>query len=379
VWTLAVPEPADELRTVPGIARDLAAEEKAYEQAPLHDFFRLHADTFRLLRPIRGIAAAAITMAPSLQAATRRLLETQAAEPTRPAVQVDPHSLTSELKQFAGSIGISATGVTVFDPKYTFAEYADKAVGDRVVVFVLEQNYDATQKIPSYRSEQAALATYGQLEDRAAAVSDWLRDRGWRARPESYLGESMHIAYAVAAGLGQLGLNGQLLTPYAGSRCRLNVLTTNAPLVTDEPVDYGIEGVCDRCQACVRRCPVGAIPKQRKEYRGITKAKLNTKRCLPLMLQSSGCSICMKVCPVQRFGLPAVLGEYQRSGQILGKGTDDLEGYDWPLDGQHYGPQRKPQVPDNVVQPPSFVFDPARVEPPDDASGDGRHHRSGIR
>jgi epoxyqueuosine reductase len=43
----------------------------------------------------------------------------------------------------------------------------------------------------------------------------------------------MFIAYAVAAGLGQLGLNGQLLSPYAGSRCRLNVLTTNAPLVCE--------------------------------------------------------------------------------------------------------------------------------------------------
>jgi epoxyqueuosine reductase len=87
-----------------------------------------------------------------------------------------------------------------------------------------------------------------------------------------------------------------------GSRCRLNVLTTNAPLVCDEPVDYGIEGVCDRCQICVRRCPVGAIPNHRSEHRGIVKAKLNTKRCLPLMMQTSGCSICMKACPVQRYG-----------------------------------------------------------------------------
>jgi uncharacterized protein (DUF849 family) len=55
------------------------------------------------------------------------------------------------------------------------------------------------------------------------ALAQWLRDRGWRARPETFMGESMFIAYAVAAGLEQLGLNGQLLTPHAGSRCRINV------------------------------------------------------------------------------------------------------------------------------------------------------------
>jgi hypothetical protein len=69
------------------------------------------------------------------------------------------------------------------------------------------------------------------------------------------------------------------------------------------------------------------------------------------MMQTSGCSICMKVCPVQRYGLRAVLDEYRRSGQILGKDTDDLEGFDWPLDGRQYGPNEKPHVPASVVRP----------------------------
>ena len=101
----------------------------------------------------------------------------------------------------------------------------------------LEQNYGSTQLIPSERSERAALATYGQLEDRLVALSGWLQQRGYRARPEDYIGESMFIHYAVAAGLGQLGVNGQLLTPQAGSRCRINVLTTDAPLEFDWPLD----------------------------------------------------------------------------------------------------------------------------------------------
>ena len=271
--------------------------------------------------------------------------------------------MTGELKAYAAEIGISAAGVTGFDEKFTLAEHRGKAVGEHVVVCVLEQNYDATQRIPAHRSKQAASSTYGELEDRMVLLADWLRERGWRARPEDFQGESMFIAYAVAAGLGQLGLNGQLLTPHAGSRCRINILTTDAPLVGDEPKDFGIEGICDRCQICVRRCPVGAITNVRKEHRGITKAKFNTKRCLPPMMQSAGCSICMKVCQVQRYGLPAVVRHYEHTGQILGKDTDDLEGYDWPLDGRHYGPGTTPHVPDSVVRPPGFQFDPTRTTP----------------
>ena len=367
-WTDPVSDPPEELRTVAGIRRDPRAEQEAFERAPLHDFFRLHADALAVLLRKANLIAAEVRVAPRLRRATGKLVARQDAEPDRAPVATDPRRLTADLKAYAATLGISATGVTAVDPKFTFAENAGNAVGDRVVVCVLEQNYDATQRIPGHKAEQAALSAYGELEDRMVALADWLQERGWRARPEPFLGESMFIPYAVSAGLGQLGLNGQLLTPHAGSRCRLNLLTTNAPLVFDEPVDYGIEGVCDRCQICVRRCPVGAIPNHRSEHRGITKAKLNTKRCLPLMMQTSGCSICMKTCPVQRYGLPAVLDEYRRSGRILGKDTDDLEGFDWPLDGRHYGPGEKPRVPDAIIQPSDFHFDPTRTEPPTSAS-----------
>lgn len=361
-WSASRTDVPDELTTVPGIGRDQAAEEAAFLEHPLHEFFALHAEAFPVV--LRRIAPTIVTAGPWLFSATRRLKMAQNRPPkVSPGADVDPAALTAELKAEARRLGISGAGVAAFDPKYTFAEFEGLAVGDRVVVCALEQNYDATQRIPSLKSERAAVSTYGELEDKLLALAEWLRARGYRARPETFSGESLVIHYGVAAGLGQLGMNGQLLTPQAGSRCRLNVLTTDAPLVFDKPVDYGIEGICDVCQICVRRCPVGAIPKQRKEYRGITKAKLNTKRCLPVIMASEGCAICMKVCPIQRFGLDAVMEEYQRTGAILGKGTDDLEGYDWALDGRHYGPGERPRLPIEVTSPKDLTFDATRVEP----------------
>jgi ferredoxin len=378
-WTQPIPEPPESLRTTPGVRLIPEAQQAAFDDNPLHDFIRLHPGMRGNESPTAHMWVSTLSTAPRMQAAARRRAAfvrelAPEAEPRR----VAPAELTKALRAESARLGLSAIGVTAYDIKYNFAEYHGLNVGDTVIVGLLEQNYDSTQLIPSIRSEKAALTTYGQLEDRMRQLAEWVRAQGYAARPEGFVGESMAIAYAVAAGLGQLGLNGQLLTPHAGSRCRLHVMTTDAPFVQDEPVDYGIEGVCDACRICVRRCPPGAIPAVRKESRGVVKAKLNTKRCLPVMGKASGCSICMKVCPVQRYGLPAVLAEYEKSGQVLGKGTDDLEGYDWPIDGRHYGPGSTPRITEDILRTPGFVLDMDRREPPDTAKDTSADDRLGA-
>jgi NAD-dependent dihydropyrimidine dehydrogenase PreA subunit len=105
----------------------------------------------------------------------------------------------------------------------------------------------------------------------------------------------------------------------------------------------------------VRRCPSGAITKTRKLHRGIEKAKINTKRCLPVVAQAHGCAVCMKVCPVQRYGLAAVYDHYAETGEILGTGTDELEGYTWPGDGRFYGPGGTPRVPASFFAHPELA------------------------
>jgi epoxyqueuosine reductase len=229
-----------------------------------------------------------------------------------------------------------------------------------VIVCVLEQNYAATQTIPSLRADRATMVTYAELMRLAAELAGFLHGRGYRAHAHDYEGQAVVIHYGVQAGLGQLGLNGQLLTPHAGSRCRLTLITTDAPLVPDEPVDYGIHKVCDACKACVRRCPANALPAVRKWYRGVEKSKLNTARCLPVMARAHDCAICMKVCPVQRYGLAAVIEQYERTGRILGRGTNELEGYNWPLDGRHYGPAERPRLDPSLFAPQEIADFPER-------------------
>ena len=72
--------------------------------------------------------------------------------------------------------------------------------------------------------------------------------------------------------------------------------------------------------------------------------------------------MCMRVCPVQKYGLDAVKEHHAATGQILGKGTDELEGYHWPLDDRHYGPGEKPRIDsDALLHPSDLVLDLTRT------------------
>ena len=82
---------------------------------------------------------------------------------------------------------------------------------------------------------------------------------------------------AEKAGLGQIGLSGQLLTPEYGPFIRLCGLVTTAPLPAEEkPVPQ----LCDRCGACADSCPGRAIGGKGTDlmrcavyYRGLNRSK----------------------------------------------------------------------------------------------------------
>jgi len=362
-WKPFTAEIPDDLKTYPGEIRDIEEEDRLAEEQPLHEFFSLNPDASELF--VKKGLGFWIPTANRLGAAIHRLRKATRLKPrvTPSALaDADPVELTGTLRAEAERLGLSRIGIAANDPKYTFGD-SDAEQFPNVVVCLMEQDWAMSQTIPSDEAEKSAMHGYAEGMTRTAELAEFLKGIGYNAAPQGFPGDGITIHYGVAAGLGQLGLNGQLLTPEAGSRCRILLLTTDAPLVFDEPVDYGLHKVCDECQACVRNCPVGAIPRTRKSYRGVVKAKLNTARCLPVVIEASGCAICMKVCPVQRYGLEAILEHREETGEILGIGSDELEGYDWPLDGRHYGPGETPKVDPDVIRDPAVNFDPDRKVP----------------
>ena len=92
----------------------------------------------------------------------------------------------------------------------------------------------------------------------------------------------------------------------------------------------------------MNRCPGRALQRDKVWWRGAEKNKLMAKRCRPVMARYAACGICQKVCPIQKYGIKAVLHHYAQTGEVLGKGTHDLEGYTLPDKG-YFGPGELPQ------------------------------------
>ena len=236
--------------------------------------------------------------------------------------------VTGLIRRKAREMGYLEVGFTSHDLRYVYQDRRPYAKFPNAVCLALEQDYEETQSAPSMAAEHGHYGTYEVQAPMGLELSDYIRSLGYHAQVH---GPSNHSAATipmfVAAGLGQLGANGQLLTPHAGARCRLQIITTDAPVTFDAPVDYGFHAYCQVCQVCVNRCPGRALMREKIWWRGVEKNKLVYKRCRPVMSRYEGCAICMKVCPINKYGAKAVMEHYIQTGLVLGKGTHDLEGY----------------------------------------------------
>lgn len=114
------------------------------------------------------------------------------------------------------------------------------------------------------------------------APSGFFRYRDYKDIKGGFIADFSHRHAAVAAGLGEFGEQGLLLSPQFGVRQRLCSIITNAPLEAD-PL-YGGNPFCDQCQACINVCPVGAFHKTEQHSvhigdKACTYAKVDKWRC----------------------------------------------------------------------------------------------------
>ena len=281
-------------------------------------------------------------------------------EPT--AKPIPGKDMTQEIKNRARDLGFCEVGITKLDMRYVFKSRKKWAKYPHAICLAHEQEYEPTQTAPSMEAEEPHFGTYRLIGNLALELADYIRSLGYHAQVHSANDNSgLYIPMFVEAGLGQLGYNGQLLSPHFGSRSRLVIISTEAPLAHDHPVDYGMTAFCNVCQVCVNRCPGRAILREKMWYRGVFKSKISYNRCRPVVVNYEGCAVCMRVCPVQRFGMKPVLDHYTETGQVLGKGTHLLEGFSM-RDMGYFGPGEMPQFQANFFKMPhgkaeDLVFD----------------------
>ncbi len=356
-YEINVPE---ELERVPGIPRDADTETFYARHYPIEshnvenfvyrgwsrsvsDIKEVRDEHERLFKPILKATKVSGDIEPTAEPANR--------------------DVTQDIKEKALELGFAMVGMTAYDTRYTYKSKRDWIKPfPNAICLAMEQPYEETQTIPSEPAEAAVFATYRRMNRVALDLADYVRSLGYHAQIHS-TGDSAGAVHPmfVQAGLGQMGAMGYLLSPHFGSRHRLMLITTDAPVTHDQPVDYGIHAFCNICQVCVNRCPGRALMREQVWWRGVQKFKIIAKRCRPVMARYAACGVCMRVCPVQRYGLKPVLDHYAATGQVLGKGTHNLEGYEMHGLG-YFGPGELPRFDSEFFHVPEGTADQYALE-----------------
>ncbi len=212
-----------------------------------------------------------------------------------------PEQLAEETRAFALSHEADAIGIASMNPLYVFEGYTIEQPW--VIVLALAHNYDRLRQVPSDETNGIGVSDVGDQYARGTrasyALANWIRAQGYHA--EAYPGPMadalLLVPPAIAAGLGELGKHGSLISPQFGAGVRLAGVTTDMPLVATRPIQFGADDFCLKCQACTRACPPGAIQEQKQMVRGVKRWYVDFDKCIPYFAEAASCGICIAICP----------------------------------------------------------------------------------
>lgn len=228
--------------------------------------------------------------------------------------------LKERIREYAAESGFALCGFTRVDRRF-IAEGADDVFPyDTAVVLGIEMDAALLDEMPAASGPLADFEAYIAAGRQVLKVAKFIRGLGYRcvARP-AFEGHVKYIPHAINAGLAELGANGVALTPQFGPRQRWCMISLDAEVEADPPADFGLADFCEDCLLCVHGCPGRALSEEKLWWRGVYKHKLNAARCWPYFTKFDGCAICLKICPLNRFGYEACMDAYRRDGTILGK------------------------------------------------------------
>jgi len=216
------------------------------------------------------------------------------------------------LKSLSFFLGAELTGICEI-PNYAWYSHTD---GGKVVechhkfavVMLIDQEYETMEGASGddFISGAQSMRAYMRGAVIAGTMAEHLRSLGFSARAQTSAdSEVLQLPLILLAGLGELSRIGELvLNPFVGPRFKSVVMTTDMPLATDKPIDFGLQHFCSKCYKCARECPCDAISWGDKVmFNGYEMWKLDVERCARYRLTNQrglGCGRCMKTCPLNK-------------------------------------------------------------------------------
>ncbi|NVM30885.1 MAG: epoxyqueuosine reductase [Candidatus Helarchaeota archaeon] len=225
----------------------------------------------------------------------------------------------NNLKVHAKSLGIDLIGFTEVDEYYIFEEemvgYRVKnKVLDNAIVLGMEMKKEAINQAPEPPAGNEAMRVYADLGAATVKLAEHLREKGFRAQAfHPFGGPVLYPPMAEKAGLGEIGVNGLLITREFGPSLRLSTIATDAgPLPETKPSAMRVKDFCKNCGACVKKCPGNAIlafDEKIIRENGKYLTSIDSEKCFPHFFKTYGCSICIKTCPFFKVGYEKVMAK----------------------------------------------------------------------
>ncbi len=224
-----------------------------------------------------------------------------------------PIENTQMIKNVIRYLGSDLCGVCLLKQTYVYShvgrgpEFYGKSIKLEhryAISFALEMDLEMVASAPQAPVIVETAKKYIEAAKISIIAASFIRRLGYSARAHiagsNY--QSMLPPLAWKAGLGELGRLGILITSKYGPRARLGLITTDLPLITDEPKILGIQNFCQKCQKCATNCPGQAIPFGEKiKENGVLKWVLNREECYRFWRKSgTDCAVCIYVCPYSK-------------------------------------------------------------------------------
>lgn len=267
-----------------------------------------------------------------------------------------------KIEKAAIMLGASQVGFTMLDPMYLYKQAQNQFPPEMKYVIVLLTRW-------SPQGDNRRDTALGAMDNRVcssreqqliSAFRNFITGLGYKVTGLP----GPHLAYAVQAGMGELGRMNRMVSPIVGAGTRVTALGTDLPLAIDKPIDFGLQEFCRHCKKCAKACPAGAVsmakepswePKGEWNVSGKRVYYENSSLCYTyLTSRSTVCSLCMAACPwtkQARTSLHKVSKAISAKLPFLSKSMvfmDDLFGYGptsdpeliekwWDLDQPEYG------------------------------------------
>jgi hypothetical protein len=204
-------------------------------------------------------------------------------------VDMSPQEASQRVKGYTLNIGAKLVGITAIEVHHKYA-----------VVFATEMAFELVGTAPHTPTVVASMSNYAEDAFIATQLAAYIANLGYSATANHLRHyDTLLVPLAVDAGLGEVGRLGYLMTQDYGPRIRLSAVTTDLPLVTDSPVDIGVEHFCKICKKCGNCCPSNSISlDDPTEVNGTLRWKLNAETCFDYWGRvGTDCNVCMRVCP----------------------------------------------------------------------------------